>query len=178
MALPAAAALVLAAWTVPAAAQEIAPVTLRPGEAVTIRFDEGGRVGEPERGQAEWTPFTVYAARRLAGETPPDAPQRFASPMGHDSDAPPAERPTPGQIRLRFLSIAGQHALLVVENGLDRALVYRARMTQDGNSRPTDVCLVMPGLPGFEHWPHPIDRIELSDFRFVPWVPGQPIPCA
>jgi hypothetical protein len=31
---------------------------------------------------------------------------------------------------------------------------------------------------GFEHWPHPVDRIEISDVHFVPWQPGDPVPCA
>ena len=164
-------------WTMPASAQSPAPVTLRPGEAVTIRYDDGGPVGAPERGRAEWTPFTVYAAQQLAGQTPPDAPQAYAQPIGHESDAPDPERPAPGQIRLRFLSIGGRHTLLVVENGLQRALAYRARMTSRGRTQPTDVCIVPPGVGGFEHWPHPIDTIELSDFRIVAWQPGQAPTC-
>ena len=78
---------------------------------------------------------------------------------------------------MKVLSIAGRHTVLVVENGLPRAIAYRARMTVDGRTHSTDVCVVMPGLPSYEHWPHPIERIELSDFRFVPWQPGQRPTC-
>jgi len=67
--------------------------------------------------------------------------------------------------------------LLVIENGQGRALRYRAGMTVNGQERHTDVCVVLPRLPSYEHWPHPIERLELSDFRFVPWVAGTPPTC-
>ena len=67
--------------------------------------------------------------------------------------------------------------LLVLENGYDRALRYRARMIVDGRSQPTDVCTVLPRLRGYEHWPHAIERMELSDFALVGYRPGTPPVC-
>lgn len=160
-----------------AAAQDIPAMSLAPGEAVTVRFDDGGRVGEPERGPAHWGRFDLVAARHLAGMTPPDAPVPVATPMGTPADGSRPDPIPPNEVRVRFLSIAGQHMLLVVENGQDRALAFRARMTVGGQSRHTDVCIVLPHLPSYEHWPHPIERLELSDFRFVPWISGRAPTC-
>lgn len=156
----------------PSAAQEIA---LAPEEAVILRLE--GDDASFERGRAEWTPHDIAVARHLSGQTPPEAPVPSASPVpGGISPSPPAPI-QPGAVRLRFLSIAGQHSMLIVENGYDRALVYRAHMTQGGETRPTDVCLVTPRQRGFEHWPHPIERIQLSELRLVAWRTGDPQPC-
>jgi hypothetical protein len=159
----------------PAFAQAIPAVTLSPGEAVTVRFDDGGRVGEPERSRAEWSRFDLYAARQLAGITPPDAPVGEGVPI----DAPDGISPDPippGEVRLRFFAFNG-HGLLVVENGQGRALRYRARMTVDGRERHTDVCVVLPHLPSYEHWPHSVERLQLTDFEFIAWTPGRNPTC-
>lgn len=171
------AAIGLAVAAAPVAAQTIPAMTLVPGEAITVQLGNDDRAGAPERQRAEWSAFDVFAARHLSGITPPDAPVPVGTPLTSGPDGPRPE-PTPlGQVRVRFFSIAERHTLLVVENGLQRAIAYRARMTRDGDTRPTDVCLVMPGLPSYEHWPHTIDRIELTDFRYVQWQPGQPPTC-
>jgi hypothetical protein len=156
----------------PALAQAVA---LAPEEAVTLRLD--GEAAPAERGRAEWTPFDIAIARHMSGLPIPEAPVPFASPLPNGPSIPEAPPIRAGVVRLRFMSIAGQHSLLIVENGYDQALVYRARMTRDGETGPTDVCLVTPRRRGFEHWPHPIERIELTDFRFIPWRPGEPQPC-
>jgi hypothetical protein len=164
----------LAAW--PAAAQDIPAITLSPGQSITIRFDDGGRVGAPERGRAEWTRFDVAAARQLAAITPPEAPVPQAQPVGAPEGTEPDPIP-PDEVRMRFFSIAGRHTMLVVENGRNQAIAYRARMIVRGQSRPTDVCIVLPHLPSYEHWPYEIDRIELTDFRFIPWIAGRAPTC-
>ena len=160
-----------------AAAQEIPAVSLAPGEAVTVRFDDGGRVGAPQREPARWGRFDLVAARHLAGMTPPDAPMREGIPIAAPADENSPDPIPPNEVRVRFLSIAGQHSLLVVENGQGRALAYRARMTVNGQARHTDVCIVLPRLPSYEHWAFPIERLELSDFRFVAWPPGRAPTC-
>jgi hypothetical protein len=160
----------------PAAAQEIPALSLAPGEAVTLRFDDGGRAGAPERGRAAWSRFDLAAARQLAGMTPPDAPV----PEGMPVTAPGETRPDPippGEVRIRMLSIASRHTMLVVENGQGQALAYRARMTVRGRSGATDVCIVLPHLPSYEHWAFPIDRLELTDFHFIPWTEGAAPTC-
>ena len=160
----------------PAAAQDLPAISLTSGEAVTIHFDDGGRPSPARRSVAGWTPFDLYVARHLAGMTPPDAPV----PEGMPIDAAEGLEPQPiprDEVRLRMLSIAGQHTLLVVENGRERALAFRAHMVVDGERRHTDVCVVLPHLPSFEHWSFPIERLELSDFRFILWAPGRNPTC-
>ena len=160
----------------PAVAQEIPALSLAPGEAITLRFDDGGRIGPPQRSAATWQRFDVVAAQQLAGMTPPDAPQTEASGISAPADMQPDPIP-PDEVRLRMLSIDGRHTLLVVENGQGRALAYRAHMTVRGRRQHTDVCVVLPHLPSYEHWVFPIERLELSDFRFIAWAPGRAPTC-
>ena len=160
----------------PAAAQDLPNLDLNPGDSVTVHFDDGGRVGQPERGTANWSPLDLAAAHQLSGITPPDAPVNYTIPV--DSPDGVKAEVIPGDVvRFRMYSIAGRHSMLVIENGQQRALVYRARITARGRTAPTDVCVVMPARRGYEHWPYVIDRIELSDFRFVPWVEGRAPTC-
>lgn len=160
----------------PAAAQEIPTLSLASGEAITLRFDDGGRVGPPERSAAAWQRFDVVAARQLTGMPPIDAPQTEAAGINAPADMRPDPIP-PDEVRVRMLSIDGRHTLLVVENGQGRALAYRAHMTVSGRRQHTDVCVVLPHLPSYEHWSFPIERLELSDFRFIPWAPGRAPTC-
>jgi hypothetical protein len=39
-------------------------------------------------------------------------------------------------------------------------------------SAATSTCTVLPGVTGFEHWPHAIDRLELSAPRLLEQQPG------
>ena len=172
-------ALVLAAaWiaTAPVRAQAPATVALTPGDAAAIRIgDDGAISSSAQPGAADWTPMDLMAARRLSGEPIPDRPVPYAVVIHGDKLNPPP--PEPGLLRVKLLSIAGRHSLLVLENGYDHAIVYRARMTHDGQTRPTDVCLVIPNQRGYEHWPHVIDRLEIYDVHLVEWRQGDPVPC-
>jgi hypothetical protein len=86
-----------------------------------------------------------------------------------------ADRTVPGQISLSFSG--GAQSMLVVRNGYDRALVYRARMHVGSRSAATSVCVVLPKLMSFEQWPHPIDKLELSNFKLVESKDGASIRC-
>lgn len=169
----------VASIAAPSAAQQQDGISIEPGDEIVIRLDGEGMIqGAPARGRAEWTPYDLFVARHFANETPPDTPQPYASPAPtapKQSEPPPVE---PGLIRLRFHSVAGRHSLLILENGYGLGLAYRARMRRDGRDGPTDVCIVIPHRRGFEHWPHPIERLELSHFQFVLWRDGDPAPCA
>lgn len=176
VALPLAVSLLFAA--APAQAQTQAAIVLEPGDAYSFRVETDGTMSAGPRETADWAPIDVAAARHLSGLPIPERAVPYGTPLPDNGTIPAAPPPRPGMIRVKFLSIAGRHSLLVVENGYDRAIVYRARMTRDGQTRPTDVCLIMPGQHGFEHWPHPIERLEISDVRFVPWREGDPQPCA
>lgn len=163
-----------AAWA-PAQAQQAPLVELNPGDAVTLVF-ENGRLAGTAPGRAEWNSFDLAVARQLAGRMPPDAPVG-SEPLRDDGSLPERPPVRDGAVRLRFHAIANRHAMLVVENGYDQALVYRARITLNGRTRATDVCVVPQGQRAFEHWPDPIERLDLADFRFIAWTPGQRPTC-
>jgi len=163
----------------PSFAQDVDAISLVPEEAVLVHLDaDGNSVGPRERSRAEWTPFDLAVARHAAGLPSVQESVPVATPMMRDSDLPAPRLILPSALRVRFMMIAGQHSVLILENGYDRALVFRARMTRGGETRSTDVCLVPANQRSFEHWPHPIERIDLDAFRFVAWQPGGPPPCA
>ena len=165
--------------TLPALAQTAPTISIVQGEAVTFTIGAYGTVEVASaRGRADWRPYDVATARQLSGMPIPDAPVPFGQPLQAQGDTPPPPPIDPGRVRVKFLSIAGQHSLLVFENGYGRAIAYRARMARGDNVRATDVCIITPHRFAFEHWPHQIDRLELYDFHFVDWNEGDPIPCA
>jgi hypothetical protein len=163
------------AFSAPAPAQTGTSVALAPGQSATLTVGGKGEAARVvRRGRGEWTPHDLAAARHLVGQPIPDAPVPTAEALPGGAQVPPVDR---GAVNLRLMAIADRHALLIVENGYGEALVYRARMTQSGNTRPTDVCVVLPANRSYEHWPHPIDRIELSDFSLIPWNEGDQPTC-
>lgn len=136
---------VFAAASMPAAAQETgAPIAIEPGETVTVRI-----VGDP-------------AAFELVSRDP--ALVRLS---------PDPESPAENTVRFTFVEVEGQGLILKVHSGYDRHFNYRAHMFRGEQSASTSVCTVMPRIPGFEMWPHPIDRLELSEPRFVEVSAGQ-----
>ena len=50
-------------------------------------------------------------------------------------------------------------------------------MVRGGEDEPTDVCAVLPMLRGYEHWPYPIDRIELTKLTLIPYRQGDNPTC-
>lgn len=162
----------------PALAQSQASITLEPGDAASFRLDQNGAATvSRQAGRAEWTAFDVAAARHLSGLPIPAQAVPFGTLVGADvlPTPPPIE---PDMVRVKFLSIAGRHSLLVIENGYDRAIIYRAQIIRGNEARPTDVCIVIPRKHGFEHWPFVIERLAISDMHFVDWREGDPLPCA
>jgi hypothetical protein len=76
------------------------------------------------------------------------------------------------QITLRFVTVSvegGSHSMLVVENGYERGLVYRASLQIDGRRQSKAVCPVQPRTRGYAAWPYPVDHIELTNLRLVAW---------
>ena len=160
----------------PAAAQQSGSVRLAPGDAAVVRITAGTVSADVQRGAARWTPLDIAAARHLSGQAPIDVPATTPQDLPADQMPPPPPI-VPGEIRMRLHDIAGQHTMLIIENGYDRALIFHARMTSGDRSTATDVCLVVPNNRSFEHWPHPIDRLELSQLVQVDWRQGDPVPC-
>jgi len=160
----------------PAAAQPSDSVRLIPGDAAVVHIDAGVMAADVQRGGARWTPLDLAAARHMAGQAPIDVPATTPQPLPN-GQMPPPPPIAPGEIRMRLHDVAGQHTLLVIENGYDQALIFHARMTRGARSQATDVCLVVPNNRSFEHWPEPLDALELSQLVQVSWRPGDPVPC-
>jgi len=167
------AALIFAA---PAAAQQSERVRLTPGDAAVVHISAGAVTTEVQRGGARWTPLDIAAARHMAGQAPIDVPATAPETMSGDR-MPPAPPIAPGEIRMRMHDVAGQHTILIIENGYGRALVFHAQMARGNRSQATDVCLVVPNNRSFEHWPEPLDSLELSQLVQVEWREGDPVPC-
>lgn len=152
-------------------------VRIAPGEEAAFSFD-GRTAGEVRRAAAAPTPFEAAVGHEYSGMTPPEAPVPEAAPLPNENRLPPLPIPDPGKLRFRFVLVPGtSHSLLIVLNGYPKALLYRARIWAHGGNGPTDVCLVMPGKPGVEHWPYAISAIEVSAFELVDWKPEDGVPC-
>ncbi|NIJ21463.1 hypothetical protein FHS95_003166 [Sphingomonas naasensis] len=166
--------LVAASIALPASAQ----VRVAMGEQVVFTLDAGAAV-EVKREEAAPNPYERALAQEFGRGDHDDAIGANGVVLPARRDRPAAPPPEPGKIRARFTpALREAHSLLVIDNGYDQGLVYRATIGVDGKSGPTDVCLVMPGKATIEHWPYKIAWIELRDFRLVPWKPGDGLPCA
>lgn len=148
-------------------------------EEVVATLAPNGDATVTARNPAHTNAFEAASVAHFASGAMDDAIGPNGKPMGDFADVP-SPVAAPDMLRLRFTSgrVRGKpYALLVIENGYDRALVYRATMWVGEDAHPTDVCLVMPRKLGVEHWPHPIKAIELREMRLVAWEPGDAIPC-
>jgi hypothetical protein len=161
-----------------AAALAAAPtVTMAPEEGVTLRLDGHGALQVALRDRAEWTPYDLEGARNFvqgAYDRPEGAPNAVSPETPGRLEGPPI---VADRVRLRFMLIADRQSALLVENGYDRALVYRARITVGGETRATDVCIVLPNARSSEYWPDAIQRVALTDFRLVDWEEGREAIC-
>jgi hypothetical protein len=153
----------------PVAAQTLA---LAPGDA--LKISALGQVPSITLVDARVTPFEAAVVRQFEANLFPDA--MGANSATVSSEGLPAPEPiAPGSLAIKFVAISGGKAsLLVLENGYDKAVAYRARITVKGKATPTDVCTVLPGKRGFESWPYPIERIQLTGFALEPWDGGMP----
>lgn len=168
----------IAAIAMPLAAAQAQTVTLKPGEAVTLVAGDDDAPHEGGRAAIIVSDYEAAVALEFQRGDYDAAVGDNSAVMKDGAAAALAEPVAPGRIVLRFVRPPGKaHALLTVANGLGRAFVYRARMTVDGKTTATDVCLVPPGKGANEYWPNAIERLELSDLRLVRWQEGDRISC-
>ena len=170
-----AAAALLALPAAPSSAAD--KVSLRPGEMAIVVIDDGGRVSVERGGAARPMSDEDRAMVRDLLLNHPEAfgPQAALIRADLARPAPPVAR---GEIRFSFIALGERNdTLLIVENGYDRGLRYRAVMSRGSRSEPTDVCVVVPGRRGYEHWPYPIDRIDLGTMTLVPYREGDVPTC-
>ena len=127
-----AAALLLLLLAPEAALAAPPPLTIAPGELVTARVSDDGT-------------SLVEISREPAPTARGEPPQ-------------PAEN----TLRFTFTRMEGNQRMLFIQNGYDRTFHFVARMFFGKRAAPTSICSIPPHLASFEHWPHPIDRLELS----------------
>lgn len=158
-------------------------VTIARGEAVTVALEEadGKTIArEIDRKPAMQTSvFENAVSAKFTGGAFDDANGANGQPMTDAQLGAASPKPEPNIITMHLVRTPGKdQSLLVILNGYDRGMVYRATMRVKGRAQATDVCLVMPGKIGLEHWPFPLDAIDLSDMKLVPWKPKDGIVCA
>ena len=162
---------------IPTTALAVPSVQLVAGETITLSIaGDGVTVVElaPAQGLSL---FEAEALKQMQAQsqTIPEG-TGVVPPMPLETVSRPKEL-TPATIRMTLRMVPGdqreaRHALLTIENGYGRMLAYRAVMQANGRAAHTDVCDVLAGKPGFEHWPYPFESLQLSDFELVDRPPG------
>lgn len=155
-----------------------AQTTVQSGHEVTLTIAADGTVSASDRGTVTPNKFETWAGALFASGKMDDAAGANARPMSDGEEgSPPTPTAPPDAVSVRFTATAQGQSLLVLANGYDRGMRYHAKLRRNGKSETTDVCIVMPQKTGLEHWPYPIDAIELTDIRLVPWQPEDGISC-
>jgi hypothetical protein len=166
-----------ALWPVQAPAHEPSPaIRVAMGEAVTVEISNTGEAVAGRRAQGGLSTAEAVSLRRLWTQDGRYTGARYGVTAGKDGIPIPAPV-TPGEVHLTLVQFPKGQSALVVKNGYDRALVYRARLHRGNRRSSATVCLVIPGKRGIEHWPFRIDAVEISEMRLEPWQRGNPILC-
>jgi hypothetical protein len=169
-----------AAW----ALEDVLFLGLEPGARFVVEVDDAGEVTVTPDGTARLSDLDRDVLRQFADTY--DDPEKLAEMIGPNaaiirSDMAQPRPVEPGLVRISFFRMTGRNGLpetlLLLENGYDSGFRYRAQMVRGERTEPTDVCMVLPRLRGYEHWPYSIDRINLSEFALVPYRAGTAPAC-
>jgi len=151
-------------------------VSLAPGEGVTVEFDPAG--GPRIVARTDRPASLSDRERDMLGGVRDNPAAMGANSVRVAGDGYVASQPvTHNRIEFRLLVVPPHDTVLMIDNGYEQGLIYRAAILVNDRSTPTDVCLVMPSRHGVEHWPYLIDHIELSDLTLRPWRDGDAVPC-
>lgn len=153
-----------------------AAIRIAMDEAVAVQISDTGEAVAGRRGRGELSAAEAVSLRRLWTEDGRYTGARYGVTAGKDGIPVPAPV-TPGEVNFTLVQFPQGQSALVVKNGYDRALVYRARLHRGKRRSSATVCLVIPGKRGIEHWPFRIDAIEISEMRLEPWQRGNPVLC-
>lgn len=175
MRLPTTLAAALAFASAASTASEANPIVLKPGEAVTLTVDDGGRAIETRRETAPaLTPFEKAWVRQMtSGELDWAIGPNIAISTSDDERFPVPGPVEPAIVAVKLVPVGEGNMLLVINNGYSRGFKYRARLRRGDRAAATDVCEVMAEKRGFEHWPYRFDSIEITDVTLVPWKEGR-----
>lgn len=159
-----------------AASATQSPIVLKAGQQTTMTVG-GDKISASAPTAAPLTAHDIEAGQILGAE---GCTEQNCGPSSRPITAretKTAQMPiASGTIRATF-GLVGGESVLVFQNASDRLLTYRARITAGGQTQTTDVCQVLPLKAGYEHWPYPIDKIELSGFELGSWDGATPPTC-
>ena len=151
----------------PAQEQAFPPIILKAGSTFSIGLNSSGGLDTKSGAAAPLQPYDLEFIRRLITEHS-DATGQNGAIISLQQQAPQVE---PSHLRFSFVPIDdGRQTVLVIENGFPRSFLYRARIGRGSKSVVTDVCQIIPNKRGYEHWPYPIDWIEITDIHPVEWT--------
>jgi hypothetical protein len=168
-------AFVVAVMAGDAAAQNIPAVFhLQSGATVLIGLDNRDQPRVDGGAASALTAGETKLIQQLVRDHP-DAFGAKGVAVHSDQPMPPIAQ---NHIRFTFIPFeAGTQSLLLIENGFDRSFLYTARISRGGRAAQTDVCQVLPDKRGVEHWPYPLDGIEITNIHPIQWKDGDPIRC-
>ena len=144
-------------------------VVLRPGEKVIVRIRDGQAIVQQRGPAAPMTKYDLYTAWRAETQEVPPGVKMVPPQFITDGEGPPEPlKPILGQVELTFRQVPGvkgpaSQTALMIANGYNLKLRYRAVIRRNNRSVATDVCEILPTLRGIEHWPYMLDEIEISD---------------
>jgi hypothetical protein len=142
------------------------PLRLPLGTSVSLGLGKSGKLDSTAQAARPLSAHDVEMIQELVTEHP-DATGPNGVIVHSDRPAPPLE---PAHVRFTFVPFdGGKSTVLVVENGFNGSFLYRARIGRGANAMVTDVCQLPPNNRGYEHWPYPLDWIEITDIRPVDW---------
>jgi hypothetical protein len=155
------------------------PISIHPGETITLQLQDH-RAVIVARGPAP--PMSAFEAVMLRSvqsvQVPPGSGVQPAIPITRDEVdvAPPPAASE--RVQLTYRLVPGvppgsvQHSFLVIRNGYPTSFRYRVAIHVKGRVTATDVCEVLPNVPGNEHWPYVIDQLDITAAWLEPTEPG------
>jgi hypothetical protein len=154
-------------------------LSLHPDETVTLRFNNQKVVVERIDPAKPMDKFEIYAVWRAQNELVPPGAKTVPPQFIANGEGPPnPPQPSGNELKVTMRSVPGlqpgsrENTVLMIENGYGSALRYRATMYSGSKSAVTDVCDAAPHRLALEHWPFPIDKLEIADLQLIDFKDG------
>jgi hypothetical protein len=154
--------LLLVVLMLTAADAPLPPVRILMGSSFLVGLDSAGKLDFKGEAAAPLTAGDFSGLQQLLSN--PAAAMGPNSVLLHGENAPPMT----AHFRFSFVPFdGGKQSVLIIENGFPRSFMYKARVGRGSRSMVTDVCELLPNHRSYEHWPYPLDWIDISDIQPV-----------